>query len=124
MGYNENCEVQDCPKGCCNRWGYCTEDYDYSTYDPSYTSCKYYYVDESIMDEGTLTGIVVGSILFLIIAIALGCYIKKRRDFQQLMATTEHTHNQQQNSVTDNQFTVYEHHELSRQGQKPEIGQP
>ena len=72
---NPNCYVSDCPDNCCNLYGTCTQDFDPSIYDSTYTTCYYYYDHVS----GIIAGVVAGVGLLIIMIVFIFC-IKRKRD--------------------------------------------
>ena len=76
-----NCQYTYCSSGCCNYYGYCTENYNSATYSSYYTDCYYWYGSGGV-PIGTIVGAVIGGIVFLIILIALCVHCKRKRDAQ------------------------------------------
>lgn len=77
MGYNTNCQYQNCSYGCCNYKGDCPE--WYSNGNTQYTNCYYYYGVDPTTLLATGIGTAIGVVIIIIIACAFYRNHRKRQ---------------------------------------------
>ena len=91
---NSNCEKQDCLDDCCNEHGTCPDEYDYFRDGSEYSSCKYYYRDNT-----WVLGFIIPIIFFVVFLVVCIILVRKRRQQQQ-----QWTGNQQVVIATQDNF--------------------